>query len=868
MEVLDVVALSGSQELSAVSIYQSDVVVRLVASSLTSLFPHSPRSDNSGYNNADHNEDDDLFGTRPSLETHGGNMGETAMRCNHSLNLFEESIGVLIDISKTSYIEFPSLDRFHMIVHVLSPECSDEFIGRYADIATIISRSIDAITHHSGIMKVVELPSEGNTSPVVFAVTRSEKGASNTIRPEVGLSLYRMLHLHPSAAVMKTVFQLFLDVPFWLIKSEKSKMMLPWNIFITYRPSQQALGLEYRFPDSSTPTNPFQFEHNYNPMGGTRKGQKLKSAFGVHSQRPGTSFASQSFSQEAAIQESRRAHYLFDIINEELSSRPADLASGKFSFVEHNSGSGYLSSLVSDTYRNATVISLEADEESVAHHVNMLEYMSISNNAVCKKKKGEDSIMFKNIYESPELFRFQVMSRGFLENFRDADNLFTWGADTGSLLSTALTTFVYMPTSEIVSLGMYLFFGSFDKRIDGFGRGPLRPMSELYGNIIADNSQEEMLLYAHILEGSTLSVEVTKQVEKCVPTTNWAISNTRIVMETVSEKVHVWSHPTRNYEDFESSLLLVHSRALAGNTRVKISPLYYGENKLRSPLIRVDIINMTRGVHHHYDYAKDGHKRTYTMHVAVNHTQTAYVSSILGNPSKTVSSPTRNEVTLLSDKRDGSGVGAVALPPGSHPNSDSIVTVNLMRASTIPFYIPYTSIYGVTLITALRLGLETSQRDKMFANFINLPLYEDMAPWNIVLMGSGLDYIDYDTRDITFDAFVPKAYQVMSVLMNYKRTVEDFKRCGSKAPTVYGIAFISDCVGSSKGLKCDELSHAVPCPDGECHTDYISCLRSLTYQANSIAEAGAESTIDVALSAMVAAMASQTGQFDGSGLVS
>lgn len=33
--------------------------------------------------------------------------------------------------------------------------------------------------------------------------------------------------------------------------------------------------------------------------------------------------------------------------------------------------------------------------------------------------------------------------------------------------------------------------------------------------------------------------------------------------------------------------------------------------------------------------------------------------------------------------------------------------------------------------------------------------------------------------------------------MNYKRTVEDFKRCGSKAGTVYGLPYVSDCVGSS-----------------------------------------------------------------------
>jgi hypothetical protein len=40
----------------------------------------------------------------------------------------------------------------------------------------------------------------------------------------------------------------------------------------------------------------------------------------------------------------------------------------------------------------------------------------------------------------------------------------------------------------------------------------------------------------------------------------------------------------------------------------------------------------------------------------------------------------------------------------------------------------------------------------------------------------------------------------------------------------------------SQGLKCDDLSLAVPCPDGQCHSDYISCLRSLSYQAHVLAE--------------------------------
>lgn len=66
----------------------------------------------------------------------------------------------------------------------------------------------------------------------------------------------------------------------------------------------------------------------------------------------------------------------------------------------------------------------------------------------------------------------------------------------------------------------------------------------------------------------------------------------------------------------------------------------------------------------------------------------------------------------------------------------------------------------------------------------------------------------------------------MSVLMNYKRTVEDFKKCGSKASTIYGLPYVSDCVGGAdRGLSCQDLALPVPCADGNCHSDYISCLR-------------------------------------------
>ena len=101
-----------------------------------------------------------------------------------------------------------------------------------------------------------------------------------------------------------------------------------------------------------------------------------------------------------------------------------------------------------------------------------------------------------------------------------------------------------------------------------------------------------------------------------------------------------------------------------------------------------------------------------------------------------------------------------------------------------------------------------------------------MAPWNIVMQGPRMDYIDYDTRDRTFDAYVQRAYQTLSVLMNYKRTVKDFAHCGDKASTEYGFSWVSECVKSSKFTgPCPDSDKPVPCSTGTCVSDYVTCLR-------------------------------------------
>jgi hypothetical protein len=169
---------------------------------------------------------------------------------------------------------------------------------------------------------------------------------------------------------------------------------------------------------------------------------------------------------------------------------------------------------------------------------------------------------------------------------------------------------------------------------------------------------------------------------------------------------------------------------------------------------------------------------------------------------------------------------ALRVPPGAV--LPGVVSIILTR-DTDGALIPYDSVHGITLITGLRLGLLAPLRSRAYHQFVSLPLYQDMAPWNIVFLGGRLDYIDYDTRDKTYDKLIPKAYEVMEVLFNYKRTVEDFKKCGGKAGNPYNFPFVSDCVGSSfSSSNCKDSAAPVPCGDGTCRSDYVTCLRALS----------------------------------------
>ena len=58
-----------------------------------------------------------------------------------------------------------------------------------------------------------------------------------------------------------------------------------------------------------------------------------------------------------------------------------------------------------------------------------------------------------------------------------------------------------------------------------------------------------------------------------------------------------------------------------------------------------------------------------------------------------------------------------------------------VRSASDSHHIPYQEIRSITLIALLRLGLAPSLRKRAYEQFVKLPLYEDMAPWNIVQQG-------------------------------------------------------------------------------------------------------------------------------------
>ena len=145
----------------------------------------------------------------------------------------------------------------------------------------------------------------------------------------------------------------------------------------------------------------------------------------------------------------------------ELERQPAEHQNGHFSLVEYGSGGGALSLAIAGRFPNATVLSLEGDAGLQEEHLAAVAHRNLWNNVLCAASTG--SAVANKFYESPEFFRYQVVSANLLDTVLKATTTSSKGGSggasyLGSLLSTGLTSFLHLPTVAHLSLTMHTFF--------------------------------------------------------------------------------------------------------------------------------------------------------------------------------------------------------------------------------------------------------------------------------------------------------------------------------------------------------------------------------------------------------------------------
>ncbi|XP_050400910.1 uncharacterized protein LOC126817803 isoform X2 [Patella vulgata] len=381
-----------------------------------------------------------------------------------------------------------------------------------------------------------------------------------------------------------------------------------------------------------------------------------------------------------------------------------------FLFLDVNNDNRILTYLAS-SYINSTFVAMrDRDGENEVLYNTTVYNKTINNIAVTNQILDTD--FTDKLLHSPDIFRYQFI--GYTEFLRSIGRQMRSEFDSmlGNILSTGVTTFLQVPSAQILSLSAATF----------------------YPDIFSHEDQS-----LHLSEIHPLPPFITAERD--------------LIYESAKADVDI-------------------------DIKTQIIPDITAQDGIKLPwkLIRVDIKQLKVKVDHHFDFNLDGHQRKYIQHV-VSYNKSHY------------------DVHLVR-QQDG-------------------------------FKIPYGNVNAISLIALLRMGLIEVQKNDFYAKFLNLPLYEDMAPWNIVFRHGTLEYIDYDTKDYKYDKLTPAAYRILMVLTNYQRTVKDFNHCGMAAKNEYGFKYIAECVGSSFIGPCKDPRYPVPCGDKTCQSTYIDCLRSL-----------------------------------------
>jgi hypothetical protein len=316
--------------------------------------------------------------------------------------------------------------------------CRDMLLGRYLTIPQILTAAASqfpsgAIVHYdvvsditttskssdpgdvqaqygfkSTIVRVIVDYSNVSKSDVAITETYEASSLQSIIHQKVnkpmkfnGVSLYSLLHLGAMKPLKTTLFRLFFELPIWQLPADQQRAVSPWNVFISLKPSNEGkipcLRLRYYMDN---PTN---------------------DSVGV------------TMGYDGLMADRASADVMFSAITSEFKLHEAELAQGRFSFVEYDSGYGYLSARMAKRYPNATVISLEQNPSKTKYHYDMVTSLGIKNNAICTKGE-ENYVIYRNVHDSPELFRYQIKLRGLIDEFVAAYSLPSAGS---SVLSSS-----------------------------------------------------------------------------------------------------------------------------------------------------------------------------------------------------------------------------------------------------------------------------------------------------------------------------------------------------------------------------------------------------------------------------------------------
>ena len=79
---------------------------------------------------------------------------------------------------------------------------------------------------------------------------------------------------------------------------------------------------------------------------------------------------------------------------------------------------------------------------------------------------------------------------------------------------------------------------------------------------------------------------------------------------------------------------------------------------------------------------------------------------------------------------------------------------------------------GVTVQSLAMLGLHWRERQALFRAISTLKLYEDMAPWNLMVAQGWVEYVDSENRDRTLDQYLP----ILGALSLYFQRFEEMAK--------------------------------------------------------------------------------------------